>query len=133
MKKRPLWFAPLLVSDIVCIPVLCSFPGSAWERVLGGSAALSVRRWQSHLGKRSQAEPGNEHWSEFALSLTAMWFAPSLVSDIVCIPVLANKIDEIELFLLYTPDKHIFAHIITELTQIHLNHSFMVKKRHQIQ
>jgi len=27
-----------------------SFPGSAWERVLGGSAACSVRRWQSHLG-----------------------------------------------------------------------------------
>ena len=38
----------------------CSFPGSAWERVLGGSAACSFRRWQSHLGKRSQAEPGNE-------------------------------------------------------------------------
>ena len=46
----------------------CSFPGSAWERVLGGSAACSVRRWQSHLGKRSQAEPGNEHRNEFALN-----------------------------------------------------------------
>ena len=54
----------------------CSFPGSAWERVLGGSAACSVRRWQSHLGKRSQAEPGNEHRREFALNLTAMGFTP---------------------------------------------------------
>jgi hypothetical protein len=48
-----------------------SFPGSAWERVLGGSAACSVRRWQSHLGKRSQAEPGNEHRSAFALAALA--------------------------------------------------------------
>jgi len=31
-----------------------------------------VRRWQSHLGKRSQAEPGNKYWREFALNLTAM-------------------------------------------------------------
>jgi len=60
----------------------CSFPGSAWERVLGGSAACSVRRWQSHLGKRSQAEPGNEHRSEFALNLTAMGF--SLMRAWIC-------------------------------------------------
>ena len=55
----------------------CSFPGSVWEHVLGGSAACSVRRWQSNLGKRSQAEPGNEHRSEFAFSLTAMALTPS--------------------------------------------------------
>jgi len=29
-------------------------------------------------GLRSQAEPGNERWSAFALSLTAMGFSPTL-------------------------------------------------------
>jgi hypothetical protein len=81
VRRANIRFAPTLVLLICLIPVLvrrantrfaptlvCSFPGSAWERVLGGSAACSVRRWQSHLGKRSQAEPGNEHRSEFALA-----------------------------------------------------------------
>jgi len=57
------------------IPLSSSFPGSAWECMPGGSAASSIQRWQSHQDMRSQAEPaepGNEHWRWFALSLAAM-------------------------------------------------------------
>ena len=41
-----------------------------------GLKPIAVRLRQTRSDARSQAEPGNEHWSEFALSLTAMGFSP---------------------------------------------------------
>jgi len=50
-------------------PVLvCSFPGSAWERFPRWLCHLRTEQAAEPPRKRSQAEPGNEHRREFALA-----------------------------------------------------------------
>jgi len=46
----------------------CSFPGSAWERFPRWLCHLRTEQAAEPPKTRSQAEPGNEHWSEFALA-----------------------------------------------------------------
>ena len=60
----------------------CSFPGSAWERFPRWLCNLRTEQAAEPQRTRSQAEPGNEHRSEFALSLTAMGFSLTLFLDL---------------------------------------------------
>ena len=46
----------------------CSFPGSAWERFQRWLCHLQTEQAAEPPRTRSQAEPGNEHLSEFALA-----------------------------------------------------------------
>ena len=54
----------------------CSFPGSAWERFPRWLCHLRTEQEAEPPRTRSQAEPGNEHRSEFALTLR-QWPLPA--------------------------------------------------------